>query len=148
MSNNNNSQGTPIAEPTPTQVGKFKDAPYGICPLISTVQAVVLKVVGSGMPGLSLPKSGLESSEIRPVNLISPCIGTDCQWFQDDWKGCSVRSLARLPSIARAMESPSAQSLEPHIDEMPVILNRLADINEKISQCLYLLIPTGKRGKT
>lgn len=97
------------------------------------------------MPGLSLPKSGLESSEIKPVNLIAPCLGPDCQWFVDDWKGCAVRGLARLPEIAREMESPSAHSVEPHIDELPVVLKRLTDIQEKVCQYLYSLIPPRRR---
>jgi hypothetical protein len=141
MENQNQPKGTPAAEP----VSINKSVPkYGFCPLISTVQAITTK--------LNPPHAGIDVSvvkafqqpEIVPVNLTTPCIGPNCQWFVEDFNGCAIRSVARLPELSQIAATLESQR-EPRPDELPVILNRIADICEKMGMLLQHLVK--RKGK-
>lgn len=83
-------------------------APYGMCPVISGCQAVVVPSHAGMRPPL------VAAPQVINVNMEVPCMGPRCHWWIPEWESCCVRGIAKLPEIAAVIKPASwKENLEP-----------------------------------
>lgn len=102
MCSGKNESKKPATSPIVAGVDQEIKAPWGMCPVMSTWDALVINP-GRGQGQVSL----LSSPQIVNIKSEAPCIGPRCQWWIPEWESCCVRGIATIREIAAALKPTS-----------------------------------------